>query len=380
MDSRQRLISALNHKEPDRIPIDLGGVSVSLIHQNAQKNLAEYLEISDPQEKIHNLMTMCVYTDERIKQRFHSDIELIQPGKPDSWELTIDPGTGKWSDDWGVVYKKPENVMYYEWDFQPLQNAKDISDIDKYIMPDPSDPGRYRGTKEKVEDIYNNTSKAMLVNSAYGIWEQTMTIRGLQNSLMDLAMNKKFIEYLAEKLLDWLLVYYDKMLSLVGDFVQVVKMDDDLGFKNGPLMSPEIYRKIYKPRHKTIVDFIRSKTDAKIFIHSDGSIYDFIPDFIDLGIDIINPVEVTAANMDSSRLKKEFGRDISFWGGGCDNKILEKGTPGQIEAEVKKRVSDFSPDGGFVFGSIHCIQPFVPPENIAALFDSAYKYGFYKSD
>ncbi len=167
------------------------------------------------------------------------------------------------------------------------------------------------------------------------------------------------------------------MLDLVGDYVQVIKMDDDLGFKNGPLFSPELYRKIYKPRHKKIIELIKSKTDAKIFIHSDGSIVDFIPDFIDLGIDIINPVEVTAKNMDSSFLKKEFGKDISFWGGGCSNSILEKGTPGEVIKEVQKRILDFAPGGGFIFGSIHCIQPFIPPENIVALFDTAYKYGIY---
>ena len=377
MNSRERVITALEHRQADRIPIDLGGVSVSLLHKNSHRALAKYLGICDPAEKIHNLMTMCVYTDDRIKDRFKADIELIQPGKPDEWELIIDKGTGKWTDDWGVVYKKPPGVMFYEWDRQPLQNASDISDIEKYKMPDVEDPGRYRGIKEKVVDIYKNTGKAMLVNSAYGIWEQQMTIRGLQNSLMDLAGNIKFAEHLAEKLLDWLLRYYDIMLELVGDYVQVVKMDDDLGFKSGPLMSPEIYRKIYKPRHKKVVDFIRSKTNAKIFIHSDGSIYDFIPDFIELGIDVINPVEVTAVNMDSARLKKEFGKYISFWGGGCDNKILEEGTPEQVAEEVKKRIADFASGGGFVFGSIHCIQPFVSPENIEALFDTAYKYGWY---
>ena len=377
MNSRQRLIMALKHKEPDRVPIDLGGVSVSLIHKNSHRALAEYLGINDPDEKIHNLMTMCVYTDERIKERFRADIELIQPGKPDKWELVIDKDTGKWTDDWGVVYKKPAGVMFYEWDRQPLQDASEISDIEKYKMPDVEDPGRYRGIREKVIKIYETTGKAMLVNSAYGIWEQTMTIRGLQNSLMDLAGNKRFAEHLAEKLLDWLLRYYDMMLGLVGEYVQVVKMDDDLGFRSGPLMSPDIYRKIYKPLHKKVVDFIRSKTNAKIFIHSDGSIYEFIPDFIELGIDIINPVEVTAVNMESDRLKKEFGKYISFWGGGCDNKILEEGTPNQVEEEVKKRINDFAKDGGFIFGSIHCIQPFVSPENIGALFDSAYKYGRY---
>jgi len=377
MNSRERLVKALNHEEPDRVPIDFGGVSVSLIHKNAHNNLANYLKINNPGEIIHNLMTMCVYVDERIKERFNSDIVLIQPGKPDSWELEIDKNTGKWVDDWGVVYKKPAGVMFYEWDYQPLQDANEIDDIKKYKWPDPKDPGRYRGIREKVVNIYGNTGKAMLVNDAYGIWEQAMTLRGLENALMDLAANKKFAEYLAERLLEWLLEYYDKMLNIVGNYVQVVKMDDDLGFKNGPLMSLDTYRKIYKPRHKKIVDFIKSKTDAKIFIHSDGSIYDFLPDFIEIGIDIINPVEVTARNMDSKILKKEFGKDLSFWGGGCANDILEKGSPAEVEEEVKKRIWDFAPGGGYVFGSIHCIQPFMTPENITALFDGAYNYGKY---
>lgn len=377
MDSRQRLIKALEHKEADRVPIDLGGASVSLIHQNSHQRLAEYLNIKDPQDKIHNLMTMCVYVDQRIKDRFGADIELIQPGKPDAWELDIDKKTKKWTDDWGCVYKKPEGVMYYEWDYQPLADAETISDIDDFDWPDPKDPGRYRGIQEKVKNIYHNTGKAMLVNSAYGIWEQTFTLRSLDKALMDLASDHKFAKYLAERLLEWLLEYYDTMLSLVGEYIQVVKMDDDLGFRNGPIMSPDIYRKIYKPLHRKIVDFIKSKTDAKIFIHSDGSIHDFIPDFIELGIDAINPVEVTAKNMDSKMLKKEFGKDITFWGGCCDNRILEKGSPEEVAEEVKKRIFDFAPGGGLVFCSIHCIQPFVPPENIEAMFDTALKFGKY---
>ena len=380
MNSRERVVKALNHEEPDRIPIDLGGVSVSLIHQNAHRNLADYLKIKKPSGKIQNLMTMCVYTDERIKERLGSDIELIQPHKPDNWELHIDEETGKWEDEWGCIYKKPKGVMYYEWDYQPLEEANGISDIKNYKWPDPRDPGRYKGIKEKALNIYNNTDKAMLVNSAYGLWEQFFTLRGMENALMDLAANQKFLVYLVDKLLDWLLEYYDIMLSLIGGYVQIVKMDDDLGFKNGPLMSLDIYRKIFKPRHKKIVDFIKSKTSAKVFIHSDGSICDFLPDFIEIGIDIINPVEVTAKDMDSDKLKKEFGKDLTFWGGGCDNRILEKGTPMEIENEVKKRISDFGPGGGYIFGSIHCIQPFVPPENIVALYDTAYKFGKYPLD
>ena len=377
MNSRERIIKALNHEEPDRVPIDLGGSSVSLIHQHAHTKLARSMGLENPRDEIQNLMTMQVFPDERILERFKSDVRVIQPGKPDKWDLKIDDDTKKWEDEWGVVYTKPEGVMYYEWDAQPLSDVNDIPGLKNYAWPDPTDPGRYRGIREKVKALFDTTDSALLINGPYGIWEQTLTMRGVQNALMDLAANQKLAEYLADMLLDWLLEYWDRMLALIGEYVQVVKIDDDLGYTNGPLMSPETYRKIYKPRHIQLVDFIKKRTNAKIFIHSDGSVYDFLHDFVEIGIDIINPVEVTAKNMDSALLKREFGNDLSFWGGACDNTILERGTAKEVEDEAAQRIRDFAPGGGFVFASIHCIQPFVPTGNITALFDSALKYGNY---
>ncbi|NQT67436.1 MAG: hypothetical protein HQ569_07675 [Actinobacteria bacterium] len=313
--SRERIVKALKHEEPDRIPIDFGGSTVTLIHEHAHKALANYLKISNPGNDFQSIVTQAVYVDKRIKERFKSDVEIITPGKLDKWNLEIDANTGKWKDEWGNIYKKPEGVMYYEWDYNPLSKIDNIEELKKYEIPDPCDQGRYRDLKVKIEKIYKNTDRALFFQHAFGILEQYLTLRGLENALIDLVANQKFTEYLVDKLTEWLQTYYETALKLIGKYIQVVKMNDDLGFKDGPLMSPEIYRKIFKPRHKKIVEIIKKYTDAKIFIHSDGSIYDFLPDFVEIGIDIINPVEITAKNMDGEILKKEFGKDFSLGGG-----------------------------------------------------------------
>ncbi len=377
MTSRERVLTALDHREPDRVPIDLGGCSVTLIHQAAHRSLAEYLGLTDPQEKIHNLMTMQVFVEPRIQERFRADVLLLQPGKPDSWELSIDAATGMWVDEWGNRYKKPPGVLYYEWDRCPLAEVAGIDGLKRYRWPDARDPGRYRGMEERARQLSTGTDKAILVNSAFGIWEQYLTLRGVENALADVAGNVRFLDHVLSRLLEWLEIYYEEMLSRVGRYVQVVKIDDDLGWTGGMFFSPETYRALLKPKHRELIRFIKARTDARIFMHSDGSVHDVIPDLIDVGVDALNPVEVTAAKMDSRALKKEFGSELSFWGGGCNNNILERGTPEEVEQEVIRRINDLSPGGGFVFASIHCIQPFVPPRNIVSFFDSAFAHGGY---
>jgi uroporphyrinogen decarboxylase len=164
----------------------------------------------------------------------------------------------------------------------------------------------------------------------------------------------------------------------IGDLIQVVQVGDDLGGQHGPLFSPDIYRTIYKPKEKKLISLIKKNTDAKIYFHSCGSIYEYLPDLIEIGVEVLNPVQVHAANMGSDKLKKEFGNDLSFWGGGADPvSIMSNGTVRDVEDEVKRRIDDFSPGGGFVFASIHNIQADVPPENVAKFFETAYRYGVY---
>ena len=377
LSSRERIIKTLNHQEPDRVPIDIGGCSANLIHENAYKNLVEYLKIKNPEIKIQSLMIGAVYIDNRISNRLRSDVTGIHPGKTDNWKLELDTTNDSWNDEWGIHYKRHKSTMNYEWESHPLESINNIIDLKNYKWPDPRDPGRYRNLRDKAKDIFENSDKAIIVQQAFGIWEHYYSLRGYENAFIDLATNKKFVKYLTEKLTEWLIIYYENILNLVGSYVQIVKINDDLGSTNGPLISLKTYREIFKPGHEKIIKAIKKKTKAKILIHSDGSIYEFLPDFIEIGIDIVNPVEITAKDMKPSILKKEFGEDISFWGGGCSNKILEFGTPEDVENEVKRNIMEFAPGGGYVFGTIQNIQPFVPPQNIVKFFDAAYKYGKY---
>jgi uroporphyrinogen decarboxylase len=168
------------------------------------------------------------------------------------------------------------------------------------------------------------------------------------------------------------------VLDEVGTYVHVVVLGDDLGGQDGPLFSPELYREIYKPRHRRLTDLIHRKTQAKTFLHSCGSIYWALPDIIDSGIDIINPVQISAKDMETDRLKREFGRDLVFWGGGADaTEVMTFASPEGIKEEARKRIRDLAPGGGFVFAPVHNIQANVPPANIVALFEAAYEYGAY---
>jgi uroporphyrinogen decarboxylase len=201
---------------------------------------------------------------------------------------------------------------------------------------------------------------------------------GWENYLAQLIINQKFIEKLTDLLLEWQIKFFTKLLGQCGKYTEIVWLDDDWGQQSGPIMNPELFRKLYKPRLKLLVEHIKSKTDAKICLHSCGSIYWAMQDFIDVGIDAINPVQVSANEMDTHRLKTEFGDQICFWGGACDTqRILPFGNIDDVEREVEERVSDLKLNGGFVAASVHNIQAGVPPENIVTFFKSIRELGTY---
>jgi uroporphyrinogen decarboxylase len=171
---------------------------------------------------------------------------------------------------------------------------------------------------------------------------------------------------------------FERYAATVGQHVHVVQFEDDLGMQDRPLLRPDLYREVVKPYHEKLFRFAKSRCDAYLLLHTDGAVSPFIPDFIDMGVDILNPVQVSAAGMDTKALKREFGRDITFWGGGCDSQhVLPFGTPQEVADEVKRRIDDLAPGGGFVFGPIHNVQAGVPPENVVAMFRTAREHGVY---
>jgi len=370
LSSRERITKALKHKEPDMVPIDFGGVHTSL-HKIAHKDLAKLLNLDSPDEEIQEITQQIVYPDERIIELFQSDVVGIYPNPPDGWKLKIDEEKDEWIDEWGNLWVRPKNGFFYDIKKSVMENFT-IKDLKNYTFPNPLDKGRIRGLRKKAMEIYENTDKAIIIfNSTVGIWESLWFFRGFEQAYVDLVTNIKFVELLFEKLLWWSKLFWANILSEVGDLVQLVQIGDDLGTMNGPMFNPKLYRSLLKPLHKELTGFIKSKTKAKVYFHSCGSVHWAIKDFIECGIDVLNPVQVSAKDMDSDILNKEFGDEIVFWGGGCDPRILLSGSEEDVKEEVKKNIHDFAPGGGFVFASIHNIQANTPPENILAMYRTA---------
>ncbi len=183
-----------------------------------------------------------------------------------------------------------------------------------------------------------------------------------------------------DKLTEFKIQYWDKVLDEAGGIIDVALFEDDLGQQNSTMISPKMYRELIKPHHETLISFIKNKTSKpiRIMMHSDGSIYDLIPDLIEIGVDILNPIQISAAKMDSCQLKREFGSELLFWGAGVDTQgVLAFGSVAEVKDDVKRRIDDLAPGGGFVFAAVHNIQPQVPPENIMAMRETLHEYGTY---
>ena len=234
--------------------------------------------------------------------------------------------------------------------------------------------------RDRAKTLYETTDYALVGGAVIGggIFEQPCRMMGLEPFMMSLVDDPKYAERLTGRLTDLYIESCDRYLDEVGQYIQVFLFWDDVTGQDGWLISPETYRKIIKPNQRRLFEAIKRKTDAKIFYHGCGAAFELVGDLIDIGVDIFNPVQVSARGMDTKRLKETYGRDIVFWGGGVDTqRVLPFGTPEQVRDEVKRRIDDLAPGGGFVFAAVHNIQALVPPENVVAAFDTALEYGGY---
>jgi uroporphyrinogen decarboxylase len=210
------------------------------------------------------------------------------------------------------------------------------------------------------------------------LFEWGTFLRRMDNFMMDVFVDQDNVRKLLAALMEIHIATLEKVCEAVGNVADILRFGDDLGMDSGPFMSPEIYRDIFKPHHTRLNEYVHKNSQMKTFIHSCGSIYKLLPDMIEAGYDIINPVQTNCVNMDPVILKKEFGKDVTFWGGGCDTRhILNNATPQEVKDHVKKRIEILSPGGGFVFNTVHNILPEVPPENIFAMFDAVNEHGQY---
>lgn len=382
MNPRERVMLALDHKEPDRIPIDLGATIVSSIAKTSYISLKRHLEMPLEKIKMLDYVQQLPYLDENLLQRFGVDFRLVQLPAATAPGLSIYEEGEYYAfiDRWGSKLHMPKEAGYYfDWVDFPIKEFS-LEALDRYNWPTP-DPKEYiLQLRQQAEYLYHNTQYA-LVGSAViggGIFEQPSRTIGMQNFLMSLVTEPKVADRLMDQITDIYIESCNNYLDEVGQYIQVFTYWDDVNTQTGWMINPATYRKIVKPKQRRLVEAIKKKTHAKLFFHGCGAVFDLIPDLIDLGFDILNPVQVSAKGMDTKRLKQTYGKDITFWGGSVDTQhMLPFGTPAQVADEVKRRIDDLAPGGGFVFAPIHNIQPQVPPENILALFDTALEYGKY---
>ncbi len=280
------------------------------------------------------------------------------------------------SPDGNILSRLPKGGYYFDTVFHPLEKANSLQDIrgamrflQTFDWPDYCDED-YADLKIKAEKLYNETDFAIVGNLLVHVLAAAQELRGFGNFMVDVLANKKFVNELLEKLVEAYLPRIDKYIDAVGPYLSVIEVNDDLGTQTGLQMKPEVYREMIKPHHKKLWEYIKGKSGGKpLLLHSCGSIYELIPDIIEIGIDAINPVQVSAAQMDTARLKKEYGKYLTFWGGGCDTQeVLPRGSAIDVRKEVRKRINDLRGRGGFVFCQVHNIQPDVGVENILAMY------------
>ncbi|MCS7260829.1 MAG: uroporphyrinogen-III decarboxylase [Anaerolineae bacterium] len=379
MNPRERVLTALNHQEPDKVPIDLGGTIVTTLTRIVYQNLRTYLGMPpDDAPVISHRQMDTVYPREDLLQLYEVDVRAVAMKGPWCFEPREMPDDSFY-DEFNIRWKKAS--YYYDVVERPLADAT-IHDLATVAWPDPYDPGRVAGLREEAQALYENTEYAIVADiMCLGPFEGGCVLRGYEQFLTDLYWDPRFAEALLDKITETDIALWDAFLNAVGDYVHVVAQGDDVGIQTGPYISPEMYRKFIKPRQRRIFDFIHSKTQAKIFYHSCGSVYDLIPDFIEIGVDILNPIQRSAKKMDIARMKREFGKDLCFWGGAIDvQQVLPFATRQQIEDEIKRTLEIMAPGGGYVFFPSHNIQADVSPDRIHHMYQTALQYRDYRKE
>lgn len=320
---------------------------------------------------------------EHVLQLLGADIRGLDPEPGSDWSLDIkrQGDSDYFYDEWGIGWRKPiDSELYFDMFDAPLKSAQGIDDVKQHKWPNVEDPARYAGIREEARNIEEASRAAIILGRmAAGTLELSAWTRGMENFYMDLAADPNFACGLMDVINELKMRYWELALAEVGDQVVAVTEADDMASQHSLIISPETYRRLIKPRHKRLFDHIhRLAPNASIFFHSCGAINELIPDLIEVGVDILNPVQVNAAGMDTKRLKKEFGDVLCFWGGGVDTQhILPYGTPQQVRDEVRRRIDDLAPGGGFIFNTVHNIQADVPPQNLAAMFETLREFGVY---
>jgi uroporphyrinogen decarboxylase len=375
MGSRDRVLCALNHEEPDRVPLFIGTSGATTVLGPGYGKLKSHLGIQGGPIRWFSKPLQYTWMDEEVLLRLGSDARAITPGPAES-TLAKEVSEDYIVDAWGVPWRRAPGSIYYEIAGFPLRTAT-LDDLEKYPWPNLNAPARFAGLVERAKAI-QQAGYATVLLPGVTIFEQACLMRGLDTLLMDMAADPDFFTAFLHKLKSIAISYMHAILGEVGPYVDVLVTGDDLGMTASPMMSPASYRRLIKAHHAEFLGEIKKKTTGKIFFHSCGNIYSLLGDLADAGVDLINPVQVSAGEMsDTARLKREFGDRLSFCGGIDTQKVMPHGTPEDVREEVRRRIRDLAPNGGYVAAAVHCLQPDVPPENIVAMCEEVKKAGKY---
>lgn len=373
MNSRERVKTAIAKREADRMPIDNNG-NVSGMTEAAYINLLKFLNMEDEIVIYDYVQRLAVVKDE-IKNMFGVDTRYIYPNASQGYVFKENPD-GTFADEFGTVYRK---VGYYaDVHIAPLR-GKTIEEIKAFKMPDPANPARFAGLKEKTKNMHENTDYSLWAGLVSNIFYFAWCLRGLNDFMMDIYGEPRTARYLMDKIVDWNLEFFDGFYSAIGDYIDVFWIGDDWGTQSGPIISPRYFEEEVVPRFKKMISFIKTKTKAACCYHSCGTTYWCLDNLMEMGVDIVHPLQANAVGNDTAKIKKEYGDKLLFHGGTNNQGVFHKDIH-TLTIDTLKRIKDLAPGGGYIFSSGHNIQANMPPENIVRLFELANKYGRYPID
>lgn len=400
-------MAAINHKEPDYVPLDLGGTPSSGISAIAYNNLKKELGMTGGQTRIFDVVQQVAQPEMEILDRFGVDVLDIGRTfneKDEDWHETVlaDGSIGHYPNwfhpekqpngdylvhdkEGTLIARMPVGATFFDQTYFPYQEdyPDDFSDLDHQmgkvlwsaLVHSPwdhaNDPDFYKTLREKTLKLRASTDKALMITCGCNLFEWGTFLRRIDNFLMDTYADEENVEALVEQLMIRHLATLEKVCESVGDIVDILRFGDDLGMDTGMFMSREKYQTLFKPYHTKLNEYVHTHSKMKTFLHSCGSLYPIIPDLIEAGYDVLNPVQTTAYQMDPEVLKREFGKDITFWGGGCNTRtVLNRATPKEVYEYTRRMIDIFNHDGGFVFNQEHNIMPDVPAANILAMYQA----------
>lgn len=377
MTSRQRVMVALDHRQPDRVPFDCTFGYI------AYQRLEGHLGYHPQNAVLPGNTALSVRPPLEFLEEMHIDLYYLSLNAPPG-RATFQYGMDTYIDEWGVSHRKIETPvgLQYEMAHHPLADAT-LADLADYPWPDPHDPSLVAGLEERARQLYEETRFALVGRFSNSIFEQAFALRGMEKLFMDMALDPEFAGALMDKLADLAIGYLETGLNACGKYLHILRLaGDDMGHQRSTLFSPSMFRRMIKPRFARLYRaarelFLKYNPQGKLMAHTDGDVYPIIPDYIEMGLDVLNPVQPYVAEMDHERLKRLFGDRLSFHGGIDLQRVLPFGTPEEVYAEAVKTMRALGLGGGYILAPTHYLTPDVPPENVLALRDAVLERGRY---